>query len=133
MLPEVKVKYALQSSLDKAIELYKSNLKKNIELKGDDCKKWDQFVECERGKVQVAAQLQQRLDVYRKSVAKMSEEERELECHDSGRLGDHMRAAGMPKPNFYYQAHAIISGGDTRAWRIRTVLADVEIGVDDPP
>lgn len=132
MIPEVKLTYALQSSLDKAIEQYKNNLKNNIKLKTKDQKQWVAFQEAERGKVQVAAQLQQRLVKYRESVNDMDEDERGDEKHDSSRLGDHMRAAGMPKPNYYYHAHAIISGADTRSWRIRTVLADCEIGVDDP-
>lgn len=62
----------------------------------------------------------------------MTEDEREQETHDSQRLGDHMRAEGIAKPNFYYHAHAIISGGETRAWRLRTLLAECELGVDDP-
>ena len=132
MIPEAKLTYALQSSLDRAIDQYKNNLKKNIKLKKQDQKQWSAFQEAERGKVQVAAQLQQRLAKYRKSVKSMTLDDREDEKHDSSRLGDHMRAAGLPKPNFYYHAHAIVSGNDTRSWRIRTVLADCEIGVDDP-
>ncbi len=92
----------------------------------------DQLQEAERGKVQVVAQLQQRLADYRKKVNGMSNDDREDEQHDSARLGDLMRAAGIPRPNFYYHAHAMISGSDTRAWRLRTVLADCQIGVDDP-
>ncbi len=132
MIPIKKTVYALQTSLDRAIDQYKTNLQNNIKLKDDDKKKWDAFKELERGKVQIVAQLQQGLEKYRRTVKKMSTDEREDEEHDSSRLGDHMRAVGLPKPGFYYHAHAIISGGDTRSWRLRTVLADCEIGIDDP-
>ena len=61
----------------------------------------------------------------------MTEDEREDEVHDSTRLGDNLRADGIRKPNSYYHAHAIISGNHERAWRLRTILAELEIGVDD--
>ncbi len=132
MLPEVKVTYALQSSLDRAIDQYEINLKKNINLKKDDQKKWGNFKNAERGKIMVVAQLQQRLVEYRLSIDSMDIEQCESESHDSSRLGDFMRVEGMPKPNYYYHAHAIISGCDTRAWILRTALAESKIGVDDP-
>lgn len=132
MIPVTKVTYALQSSLDRAIVQFTKNLNSNIKLKSEDEKKWQLFKESERGKVLVAAQIQQGLAAYRKKVKEMDIDERENESHSSTRLGGNMRAVGIPRPNYYYHAHAIISGGDIRAWRIRTVLAECALGVDDP-
>jgi hypothetical protein len=130
MEPEHKIVYALQTSLERAIDLYKANLSKKADLKKDS-EKWESFITNERNKVKTVAQVQQGLSAYRTKVSVMEVEDREDEEHDSQRLGDHMRAEGIARPNPYWHAHAIISGGDTRAWLLRSILAECEVGIDD--
>lgn len=130
MEPEYKVVYALQSSLDRAIDQYKINLKKNVKV-SEDKNKWKNFLVAERNKIKSVAQVQQGLAEYRKKISAMSVDEREDETHDSQRLGDHMRAEGIAKPNPYWHAHAMVSGSDTRAWLLRSLLAECEVGIDD--
>lgn len=130
MEPEHKVVYALQTSLERAIEQYKVNLKQSTNLSGDK-NKWQQFLVSERNKIKTVAQVQQGLTEYREKISAMSVDDREEENHDSTRLGDHMRAEGVAKPNPYWHAHAIVAGGDTRAWLLRSMLAECEMGIDD--
>lgn len=130
MEPEFKTVYALQSSLDKAITQYKETLKSKSALK-EDKEKWKRFLIQERNRIKTVAQIQQGLDAYRKRIANMTVDEREDETHDSQRLGDHMRAEGIAKPNPHWHAHAIVSGSDTRAWLLRSLLAECEVGIDD--
>jgi hypothetical protein len=130
MKPEHKVVYALQTSLDRAIDQYKIKLEANEKLL-EDPKKWESFVTTERHKIKAVAQVQQGLANYRSRISKISVEDREDEEHDSQRLGDHMRAEGIAKPNVNWDAHAMISGSDTRAWLLRSLLAECEVGIDD--
>lgn len=43
-----------------------------------------------------------------------------------------MRADGFPRPGPYWVAHAIIAGGHAESWALRVILAECEIGIDDP-
>lgn len=130
MEPEKPFIYALADSLDKAINTYEKLLEKNKGLQDKDKKAWETFVRNERLKIRTAADLQAKNDPYKAQAASMDEEELEDEVHDSGRLGDNMRAEGFAKPSPYWHAHAMISGGDTRAWFLRTVLAEYKIRID---
>jgi hypothetical protein len=132
MEPTHKVVYALQTSLDRAIDQYKKNLSNNIKLKEKDKKAWQRFLDLERGKVKTVASLQNQLNAYRKGSAEMSQDELEDEGHESARLGDHMRAVGMARPSPFWDAHAIISGNHAESWALRVVLAECEMRIDDP-
>lgn len=59
------VTYHLKSSLDRAIDQYKTNLKNNIKLKESDKSDWERFIQNERGKVKIVADLQHKLALYR--------------------------------------------------------------------
>ena len=126
-----EVTYTLRTSLDRSIDQYKENLRKNIKLKDKDEKAWRRFIANERGKVKTVADLQAKLANYRKKVAEMELDDREDEPHDSGLLGDHMRAAGMARPSPFWDAHAMIAGNHAESWALRVVLAECEIGIDD--
>lgn len=130
MEPVKDVPYALQTSLDRAIETYKGGLIKNKKLKEDPVK-WKKFIQFERGKLRVVASVQAGLEKYRRDALKKEVDELEDEKHSSQRLGDHMRAEGFGRPSPYWHAHAIVAGGDTRAWQLRMMLAECSIGVDD--
>ncbi len=130
MEPVRDVPYALQTSLDRAIGTYKDRLVKNKKLK-EDPDKWKKFVQLERGKLGVVASIQAGLEKYRRDARKKEVDELEDEKHSSQRLGDHMRAEGFGRPSPYWHAHAIVAGGDTRAWQLRAILAECSIGIDD--
>lgn len=127
---EYRTTYALQSALDRAINGYETALKQNAQSR-EDTEKWEQFLATERNKIKVVAQIQEGIENYRRTVNKMTVEQREDEKHDSARLGDHMRAEGFAKPNIYWHAHAIISGSDNRAWLLRSIMAECALGIDD--
>ncbi len=127
---EYRTTYALQSALDRAIESYEKKIQQNIKTL-EDKKKWEQFIASERNKIKVVAQIQQGLADYRCTIRGLTVEEREDEAHDSARLGDHMRAEGFARPNSYWHAHAMISGSDTRAWLLRSLMAECALGIDD--
>jgi len=127
---EKDVPYALQTSLDRALDGYKDRLAQNSRLK-EDPQRWTKFVQHERGRLQVVAQIQAGLAKYRAVSREKGVDELEDESHCSQRLGDHMRAEGFARPSPYWHAHAIIAGGDTRAWQLRAQLAECGVGVDD--
>lgn len=131
MEPVCKVTYALKDSLDRAIDRYEENLKGKIKLKEKDQAAWTRFVNNERNKVRIVADLQSKLKVYRSQSASKSEEELEDEPHDSRHLGEHMRADGIAKPGPFWDAHAMISGAHEEAWILRVLLAECKIGIDD--
>lgn len=130
MEPEYKTIYALQSSLDRAIDEYKVSLQKNGKLK-ENKDRWKKFILSERNKIKTVAQIQQGLAAYRAKVNSSAVEDREDEKHDSQRLGEHMRADGIARPSPYWHAHAMVAGSDPRAWLLRSVLAECEVGIDD--
>lgn len=130
MVPEPLVPYALQSCLDRALCDYNQRIKNNSKLK-EDPEKWNKFVHHERGRIKVVAQIQAGLAKYRIDCSKKDVDELEDEKHCSERLGNHMRAEGFARPSPYWHAHAIIAGGDTRAWQLRSLLAECGMGVDD--
>jgi len=127
---EKSVPYALQTSLERALNGYKKRLADNQKLK-EDPERWRKFVQHERGRIQVAAQIQAGLAKYRQESKEKEVDELEDEKHCSQRLGDHMRAEGFARPSPYWHAHAIIAGGDTRSWQLRALLAELSIGIDD--
>lgn len=130
MEPVKHVPYALQTSLDRAIEDYKDRLAKNQKLKEDHAR-WESFIRHERGRLGVVAAIQAGLAKYREDSLRKDVDELEDEKHSSVRLGDHMRAEGFGRPSPYWHAHAIVAGGDTRAWQMRAILAECKIGIDD--
>jgi hypothetical protein len=76
----------------------------------------------------VEADLQKKIDDYRKGAQNMDEVELENEAHRSDRLGAFLG----PKPHSECHPHAIVSGGDPRAAAARAVLAWHKMRVDDP-
>ncbi len=131
MEPEKPFKYALESNLDRAMNEYKKKLRVNKSLKEEDKNKWEKFLRGEREKIRNIADIQNRLEVYRQKVKGMGERERRDEKHDSVRLGIHMAATGLGKPGPHWHAHAMIAGGDARAYQLRIILAEWEVGIDD--
>lgn len=127
---EKDVPYALQTSLERAINGYKDRLAKNVKLK-EDSVRWRKFVQHERGRIKAVAQVQAGLAKYRQECQRKDVDELEDEAHCSLTLGDHMRAEGFAKPSPYWHAHAIIAGADTRSWQLRALLAELSIGIDD--
>ena len=130
MEPVKNVTYALQTSLDRAIDDYKDRLLKNEKLK-EDSQKWKKFILKERGRLSTIASVQAGLAKYRDESLNKEIDELEDEKHSSQRLGDHMRSEGFGRPSPYWDAHAILSGGDTRSWKLRALLAECGIGIDD--
>lgn len=130
MEPAKDVPYALQTSLDRAIETYKDRLAQNKKIK-EDPKKWGKFVQLERGLLGVVASIQAGLEKYRRDARKKDVDELEDEKHSSKLLGEHMRAEGFARPSPYWHAHAIVAGGDTRTWQLRAILAECGVGIDD--
>ena len=130
MEPQKDVPYALQTSLERALNGYKARLAQNIKLK-EDPDRWRRFVQHERGRIQAVAQVQAGLAQYRQECQAKDVDELEDEKHCSLKLGDHMRAEGFARPSPYWHAHAIIAGGDTRSWQLRALLAELQIGIDD--
>ncbi|UTA49311.1 AHH domain-containing protein [Simiduia sp. 21SJ11W-1] len=127
---EKDVPYALQTELDRAMSGYKKRLASNQKLK-EDPERWLKFVQHERGRIQVIAQVQAGLAKYRQDAKDKDVDELEDEKHCSQRLGDHMRADGFARPGPYWHAHAIVAGCDTRAWQLRALLAECSVGIDD--
>lgn len=130
MEPVKKVPYALQTSLDRAMESYQQRLSDNRTVK-EDPDRWRKFVHHERGRLKVIAQVQAGLAKYRQEAKAKDIDELEDEKHCSVRLGDHMRAEGFARPSPYWHAHAIIAGGDTRSWLLHALLAECGVGIDD--
>ena len=64
MEPQKDVPYALQTSLERALNGYKARLAQNIKLK-EDPERWRRFVQHERGRIQAVAQVQASLAQYR--------------------------------------------------------------------
>ena len=127
MEPQKDVPYALQNSLERALNGYKARLAQNIKLK-EDPDRWRRFVQHERGRIQAVAQVQAGLAQYRQECQAKDVDELEDEKHCSLKLGDHMRAEGFARPSPYWHAHAIIAGGDTRSWQLRALLAELQDG-----
>lgn len=130
MEPEKDVPYALQTSLDRAMDNYKDRLTGQSKLK-EDPERWQKFVQHERGRLKVVAEIQAGLAKYRQQSSCKEPEDLEDEKHCSQRLGDHMRAEGFARPSPYWHAHAIVAGGDTRSWQLRALLAECSMGIDD--
>jgi len=83
-------------------------------------------------RVRSLARLQLKLKKYRAGADKMTEVEIEAEKHSCRRLGQHMTAAGDPRPHKLCHAHAIVSGGHEYAAELRAVLAWFKLRIDDP-
>lgn len=69
MEPEKKIAYALQTALDKAIDQYQEQLKKNGKLK-ENSERWKYFIESERNKIKTVASIQSGLAKYRLQLRK---------------------------------------------------------------
>ncbi|MCO1336305.1 AHH domain-containing protein [Microbulbifer sp. OS29] len=81
--------------------------------------------------LKVIDQVEETLDKYRQESVTMSRKEIREEEHDSTRLGKFMEKNGKPHPGGNCDAHAIVSGGHSRATPARAILARVGIRIDD--
>lgn len=82
-------------------------------------------------KVVVAAQVQAGIDKYRAEAKSMSPDGLRSEEHNSARLGEHLVATGKRRPPRCH-AHAIVAGKHHHAAVLRTLMARLEIRIDDP-
>lgn len=121
-LPEKEVRYYMQSALDRAIEQYGNNPNPSQES----------FLSAELNYIATLADVQAGLELYREQAKGMTMEELRAEGHLSNRLGEHLRAAGKPKPDDRVDAHAIVAGAHKDAAMLRAVMARLKIRVDDP-
>lgn len=62
----------------------------------------------------------------------MSHSELMEEDHRSIRLGKFLETAGYDRPDQNFEAHALVSGGHSRAIIARDILAQFNIRIDDP-
>lgn len=54
------------------------------------------------------------------------------EKHCSKRIGRHLSVSGYNRPSDDFEAHAIVSGGHSRAFIAREILAQFNIRIDEP-
>jgi hypothetical protein len=98
----------------------------------DDFARKDKPTQTDLNRVGTIASIQAGLDKYRAAAAGMSQSQLRNEAHDSTRLGRNMEATdGKCRPPRCH-AHAIVSGGHTRAAQARAVLAWLKLRIDDP-
>lgn len=77
-------------------------------------------------------EMYDRLDQYRMEGMQMREVQLKTEKHKSGRLSEHMRRSGDPRPSSRCDCHAIVSGGMKKAIQIRAIMAWLKVRIDDP-
>lgn len=135
-LPCQQVPYYLQSALDRAIDEFG---RRQAQIANSGGKKTLYQLNSEKihrtrelNFINSIAQVQAGLDKYRADAAGMSIDALEDESHDSAILGKNLRAVGKTKPDDRVDAHAIVSGAHSLAARVRGVMAELGIRVDDP-
>jgi hypothetical protein len=82
--------------------------------------------------VYITAQVEEGVARYRAEAAGMSLLEVKDEEHSSGNLGCNMAKMGDPRPHELCDAHAIVSGGHSKAAPLRLILAKHRRRIDDP-
>lgn len=118
-----------KTKLEHAVQRYEER----IRLSGKNPTHEQQLhLERERMHIESLADLTQKLEDYYKIVDEPKYNLLKNDAHLSERLGKNMRAVGRSKPTERYDAHAIVSGGHTKAAQARITLARVHVGLDDP-
>lgn len=72
------------------------------------------------------------LRTYVKEGKNMSMKDLIDENHSSKRLGEFLRTEGYSRPDTNFEAHALVSGGHSRAKVAREILAQFNIRIDEP-
>lgn len=128
--------YYLQTALDRAIEEFSNREKiltsQNKKKTRDQSNSEHLYIAKELNILKNISQVQAGLLKYKADAKKMSDSDIENEVHDSGRLGDYLRAVGKPKPDDRVDAHAIVSGNHPESAELRGIMGMLKIRVDDP-
>jgi hypothetical protein len=85
-----------------------------------------------RAKATSKAKMNAFMAQFRADAGKMTPLQILQEKHSSKRLGNFLRADGHPRPAARWEAHHLISGSHQDAVAARTILADIEMRIDDP-
>ncbi len=96
------------------------------QLAGKSQQEVQDFKRVKKNYVRVLGSIQYKLDAQNMSYNELRDEK-----HKSSRLGKFLTQEGKPRPAQGFEAHAIVSGGDPRAYDLRVEMALKKVRIDD--